>query len=237
MKEKGKWVIQSALDYAKICNAVYEGVHATLYKGEQVACGVTAPRGNNNPASARPSVSPVAFLTAAKKAGMKRFDAYAHNPYYGVPTETPTTQPPGTRSGQAPTAITLANIDILIAAVGHLYGPRPIWITEYGYQTNPPDPAFRRLLGETGEVPDPGVRDRAEEPADRPDALVPRPGRAECRRLAVGADHDRRHTQAGVQRVPAPPALAESSDAGSILFRSSSSRYRRSMSSIRRSTA
>ena len=93
------------------------GVHATLYKGEQVACGVTAPRGNNNPASARPSVSPVAFLTAAKKAGMKTFDAYAHNPYYGVPTETPTTRPPGTQSGQAPTAITLANINVLIAAV------------------------------------------------------------------------------------------------------------------------
>ena len=73
---------------------------------------------------------------------MKTFDAYAHNPYYGVPTETPTTRPPGTRSGQAPTAITLANIDILIAAVGHLYGRRPIWITEYGYQTNPPDPHF-----------------------------------------------------------------------------------------------
>ena len=142
VKEKGKWVIQSARDYAKICNAVYEGVHATLYKGEQVACGVTAPRGNNNPASARPSVSPIAFLTAAKKAGMKKFDAYAHNPYYGVPTETPTTRPPGTRSGGTPTAITLANIDILIAAVGHLYGARPIWITEYGYQTNPPDPHF-----------------------------------------------------------------------------------------------
>jgi hypothetical protein len=142
VKEQGEWVIQSARDYAKICNAVYDGVHATLFKGEQVACGVTAPRGNNNPASARPSVSPVAFLTAAKKAGMKRFDAYAHNPYYGVPTETPTTRPPGTKSGGTPTAITLANIDILIAAVGHLYGARPIWITEYGYQTNPPDPHF-----------------------------------------------------------------------------------------------
>jgi hypothetical protein len=142
VKEKGKWVIQSARDYAKICNAVYAGVHSTLYKGEQVACGVTAPRGNNNPASARPSVSPVAFLTAAKKAGMKRFDAYAHNPYYGVPTETPTTRPPGTKSGGLPTAITLANINILIAAVGHLYGARPIWITEYGYQTNPPDPHY-----------------------------------------------------------------------------------------------
>jgi len=142
VREGGKWAIASARSYAKICNAVYEGVHDTLYKGEQVACGVTAPRGNNNPSSARPSVSPIAFLTAAKKAGMKTFDAYAHNPYYGIPTETPTTKPPSTHSGGAPTAITLANINLLIAEVGRLYGKRPLWITEYGYQTDPPDQAF-----------------------------------------------------------------------------------------------
>ena len=41
-----------------------------------------------------------------------------------------------------PTAITLANLNILIAAVSHLYGPRRFWITEYGYQTKPPDPVF-----------------------------------------------------------------------------------------------
>jgi hypothetical protein len=73
---------------------------------------------------------------------MKTFDAYAHNPYYGVPTETPTTKPPSTRSGRAPTAVTLANIETLIAEVGRLYGRRPLWITEYGYQTKPPDSQF-----------------------------------------------------------------------------------------------
>jgi hypothetical protein len=142
VKRGGKWVIQSARDYARICNAIYRGVHATMYRGEKVACGVTAPRGNNNPRSARPSVSPVAFLTAAKKTGMRTFDAYAHNPYYGVPSETPTTRPPALRPGTAPTAITLANINVLIAAVGRLYGPRHLWITEYGYQTKPPDFVF-----------------------------------------------------------------------------------------------
>ena len=142
VRSGGKWVIQSAVTYAKICNAVYNGVHATLFKGEQVACGVTGPRGNNNPTSSRPSVSPIAFLVAAKKAGMKTFDAYAHNPYYGVPTETPTTRPPSTRSGQAPTAVTLANIDTLTKELTRLYGPRRLWITEYGYQTNPPDEQF-----------------------------------------------------------------------------------------------
>jgi hypothetical protein len=142
VKSGGKWVIQSAKTYAKICNAVYGGVHATMYKDEKVACGVTAPRGNNNPRSARPSVSPVAFLVAAKQAGMKTFDAYAHNPYYGVPTETPTTRPPSFRPGAAPTAITLANINVLLATISRLYGPRHLWITEYGYQTKPPDPVF-----------------------------------------------------------------------------------------------
>ena len=142
VKAGGEWVIQSAKDYAKICNAIYGGIHATMYRGEKVACGVTAPRGNNNPRSTRPSVSPVAFLVAARKAGMKTFDAYAHNPYYGVPTETPTTRPPSLRPGAAPTAITLANINVLLASISRLYGPRHLWITEYGYQTKPPDEVF-----------------------------------------------------------------------------------------------
>jgi hypothetical protein len=142
VKRGGKWVIQSARDYARICNAIYGGVHATMYRGEKVACGVTAPRGNNNPRSIRPSVSPIAFLTAAKKAGMRTFDAYAHNPYYGVPSETPSTRPLSPRPGVAPTAITLANINVLVAAVSRLYGPRHLWITEYGYQTDPPDSVF-----------------------------------------------------------------------------------------------
>jgi len=128
--------IVSGREYAAICNAVVAGVKGTLIKGEQVACGVTAPRGNNNPNSARPSVSPLAFLRAMKKAGARGFDAYAHHPYYGDPSETPTT-PPAAR-----TAVTLGNIKMLESEVARLYGRLPIWITEYGYQTNPPDDVF-----------------------------------------------------------------------------------------------
>jgi len=138
------WTIQSAVDYAKICSAVYNGVHATLASAERVGCGGTAPRGNNNPSTARASVSPLAFLRAVKKAGLKSFDAWAHHPYYGTPTETPTTKPV-TAKGAPPTAITLANLGDLIKEVTRLYGNKRIWITEYGYQTNPPD----RLFGVT----------------------------------------------------------------------------------------
>jgi hypothetical protein len=135
-KVKGRWVVQSAVDYAKICNSIYSGVKTTLLKGEKVGCGVTAPRGNNSPKSSRPSVSPLAFLRAAKRAGMKRFDAYAHHPYYGSRLETPKAKP------KAKTAVGLGNINDLIKELTRLYGKKRLWITEYGYQTNPPDRVF-----------------------------------------------------------------------------------------------
>ena len=44
------------------------------------------------------------------------------------------------RAGLSPaTAVTLGNIGDLIKVVTQLYGNKRIWITEYGYQTNPPD--------------------------------------------------------------------------------------------------
>jgi hypothetical protein len=131
----GRWVIQSAADYAKICTAVYNGVHRTLIRGERVACGATAPRGNNEPTSLRPTVSPLAFMRALKRAGLRRFDAFAHHPYYGRKTEAPSSRP-------APTAVTMGNINVLIAELTRLWGNKRLWITEYGYQTNPPDRAF-----------------------------------------------------------------------------------------------
>jgi polysaccharide biosynthesis protein PslG len=126
--------------YAQICNAVYLGVHATNFAGEQVACGATGPRGNNQARSSRPSMSPLAFMRAARKAGMRKMDAYAHHPYYGSRRETPAT--PG-RSG----AVTLGNIRSLISLSNRLFGRKPIWITEYGFQT-PPDRLFAVSFGE-----------------------------------------------------------------------------------------
>jgi hypothetical protein len=130
------WAIQSAADYARICNAVVDGIRTTMLRGQRIACGVTAARGNNNPNGAKPSVSPLAFLRAMKKAGARGFDAYAHHPYYGAPSETPATPSPG-RGG-----VTLGNIDALVSELTRLYGNKRIWLTEYGYQTNPPDDVF-----------------------------------------------------------------------------------------------
>jgi hypothetical protein len=135
----GRWVIQSAIDYARICNAIVDGIHGTLLRGEEVACGDTSPRGNNAPTSSRPTTSPIAFLRAMKAAGASGFDAYAHHPYASSPSETPTTRP------RARTAVSFGNLDDMIKVVTQLYGRKPIWIDEYGYETNPPD----HMLGVT----------------------------------------------------------------------------------------
>jgi len=131
---KRKWVNQGAIDYKNICEAIYAGVHAARVSGDKVGCGLTAPRGNNNPGEPRASVSPLAFLKAVHAAGLKHFDAWAHHPYPLSPAETPTSK------GNAGTSITLGNIQTLIDQVTKYYGNKPIWITEYGWQTKPPDP-------------------------------------------------------------------------------------------------
>ena len=130
------WRPQSAFDYAKICSAVWAGVHSTRLRGEKVACGATGPRGNDAPRSSRPSTSPLVFLTWLRRAGLKRFDAYAHHPYYTNRLERPGTVPSSKKS------VTLGNIQVLIAKLDALYGRKRLWITEYGYQTRPPDRFF-----------------------------------------------------------------------------------------------
>ena len=124
----------SPRSYAKICSAIWTGVHFTSFAGEKVGCGATGPRGNNQARSSRPSMSPLAFMAAARKAGMKHLDAYAHHPYYGRPNESPAARPGGS-------AVTLGNIGVLIKQANKLFRRKPIWITEYGYQT-PPDRQF-----------------------------------------------------------------------------------------------
>ena len=133
---KGRYKPVSPGIYAQMCNAIWSGIHLTGLAGEKVACGVTAPRGNNSGQQPRSSLSPIPFLRGMKRAGAK-FDVYAHHPYYQHPSESPRTPPP-----LRGTAVTLGNISVLMKELSRLYGPKRVWITEYGYQTNPPDKDF-----------------------------------------------------------------------------------------------
>ncbi len=186
-KVNGKPVIQSAIDYAKICNAVVKGVRKTTLGASKVACGVTGPRGNNNPNSARPAVSPLPFLRAMKKAGAKGFDAYAHHPYYGAPRETPSTPPPPGIHGNA------ADRDHARQhQPAHSRGDAPVREqADLDHRVRLPDeparPDLRRLVPEPVALPDAGLRDRQAESADRHVPLVPAARRARSASTRAGS--------------------------------------------------
>jgi len=135
-KVHGRWFPQSAYSYVRICNAIYNGVHGVQHSAAKVACGGTDPRGNNQPRSGRPSIAPLAFLRSVKTYGLRRFDAWAHHPYASRPTESPTSKPKGKNT------VILGNLGDLTKELTRLYGNKRIWITEYGYQTRPPDKTF-----------------------------------------------------------------------------------------------
>jgi hypothetical protein len=143
-KVHGKWRPESAYQYARICNAIYAGIHAGA-SGEKVACGVTDPRGNDNAGSSRASIDPLSFLIAAHKFGMKKFDVYAHNPYASAGNEAPSYVPRGKTSRR----IQMGNIGLLLTQISKFYGAKHLWITEYGYQSSPPD---HTILGTTKQA-------------------------------------------------------------------------------------
>jgi hypothetical protein len=112
----------------RLLNPAYAAIHKAR-PGALVAGGVTAPRASTG------GMSPVAWIDGMAAAGAN-LDAYAHNPYSLNRAETPFTG----GCGQCD-VLTLATIDRLVARVGRAFGPgKRIWLTEFGYQTNPPDP-------------------------------------------------------------------------------------------------
>jgi hypothetical protein len=115
----------------RLLNPGYAALHAAT-RGVRVAGGVTAPR------AASDGVSPVAWIRAMA-AAKARLDAYAHHPY---PVR-PQTETPWTGACRHCSTITMAELERLLREVRRNFGAKRIWLTEYGYQTNPPD----RTLG------------------------------------------------------------------------------------------
>jgi hypothetical protein len=114
---------------SRLLNPAYTVLHREI-PGAQVGTGGTAPRAGTG------GVSPLGWLDGLH-AAHARFDAYAHNPYPLSPQETPSTGACGHC-----TTVTLASMSRLITKLDGYFGKKPIWLTEYGYQTSPPDRNF-----------------------------------------------------------------------------------------------
>jgi hypothetical protein len=117
---------RAAIYVQHLLNPGYDGIHAVLPHA-QVGGGVTAPRAGLG------GVAPVVWLHGMARARAK-LDAYAHHPYPLRPGETPSSG--GCKNCPS---ITMATVPKLLILVRRYFGPKPVWLTEYGYQTNPPD--------------------------------------------------------------------------------------------------
>jgi hypothetical protein len=114
-----------------LLNPAYASLHQAS-SANVVAGGVTSPRRTPS------GMSPLAFMQGMK-AAHARLDAYAQNPYPVSPGETPFHTTCSSCS-----VLTMASLPAIRADVTRIFGAaKPLWLTEYGYQTNPPD----RLLG------------------------------------------------------------------------------------------
>jgi hypothetical protein len=122
-----------AVYVTRLLNPAYIAIHSAI-SGVQVGGGATAPR------AATGGVSPVAWI-AGMHAAHARLDAYAHNPY---PLD-PRRETPFAGGCSYCSTLTMATLKRLEALVARDFGHARIWLTEYGYQTNPPD----HLLGVT----------------------------------------------------------------------------------------
>jgi hypothetical protein len=121
--------------YKSLFFAGDRALRQTGHGGDQIYLGETAPLGSKQKTNRSP-MGPKIFLAALFR-GNKRFPVtgYAHHPY--TKKRSPLTRDP------SPGAITVANLGDLESLLDHSGNVRPglpIISTEFGYESNPPDP-------------------------------------------------------------------------------------------------
>jgi hypothetical protein len=111
----------------RLLNPAYALLHRASRRNI-VAGGVTSPRKTAS------GMSPSTFMTGMRAAHAK-LDAYGANPYPSTARETPFTDPCSWCK-----TLTMAHLPEIRRLVTKLFGKKkPLWLTEYGVQTNPPD--------------------------------------------------------------------------------------------------
>ncbi len=152
----GRRVITAARIYRDLARSGFAGLRATGHGSDTLLLGETAPIGRASGTLARRPTTPLEFIralfcisasghkltgTSARLAGCRgvtklRVNGFAHHPYW---------RGAGRPSSILPGEITISNASKLKrllsqgAKAGRIPGGLPIWYTEFGFQTNPPD--------------------------------------------------------------------------------------------------
>jgi aryl-phospho-beta-D-glucosidase BglC (GH1 family) len=121
-------------NYAKLYAAAYAGIKAGNPRA-LVGIGETSARGSDKAQGIRPEHSPGKFAELVAKANPRlKFDAWSHHPYPSNPNSPPT------QLVKWPN-VSLASLPRFDNSLKEWFNRKsvPIWITEYGHQTKPPD--------------------------------------------------------------------------------------------------
>jgi hypothetical protein len=121
-------------NYAKLAAAAYTGIKAGNPRA-QIAIGETSARGSDKATGLRPTHSPGKFAELVAKANPRlKFDAWSHHPYPFNPNSRPT------QVVKWPN-VSLASLPRFDQSLKGWFrrSSVPIWVTEYGHQTRPPD--------------------------------------------------------------------------------------------------
>ena len=127
-----RWLrpVSPSVYVSRLLNPAYRAIKQ-VSPGARIGGGVTAPRGGSGGMSPSPSCAAWtarAVASTPTRTIRTRCDPRRHRP------------PAGARIARP---VTLATLERLLTAVGRAFPSARVWLTEYGYQTNPPD----RLLG------------------------------------------------------------------------------------------
>jgi hypothetical protein len=154
-RQGDRWVVDSARSYRELMNAAYPAIKRIAPRS-LVLVGATFQAGTDRPGSAASPVAPLRFLRElacvskdlrpVHDGGCRGFrpllgDGWSHHPY--SPGVTPDHADPD------PDHVDIAGLGRLTGMLDHLYLERrtvsrmPVYVTEFGYETNPPDPTAR----------------------------------------------------------------------------------------------
>jgi hypothetical protein len=168
--KNGRKVAFAARRYRELVLSAIAGLHRSGHGSDQILLGETAPIGRTSGTLARRPIPPVEFIrelfclnsglrrmtgSQAASAGCRRparfrVSGFAHHPYTRGGSQPPLAR---TLPGEI-TISTAARLKRLLAAgakARRLPGNLPIWYTEFGYQTNPPDRLFGVTLEQQAE--------------------------------------------------------------------------------------
>jgi hypothetical protein len=132
--KKTVFTIVGPANYAKLYKAAYAGIKSgnSLAK---VAIGETSARGRDKPlGGVSASLAPGTFAKYLAKVHGLKFDAWAHHPYPTSPNLPPL------QKVRYPN-VTLSTLPTFEKDLKkYFHRSVPVWITEYGHETKPPDP-------------------------------------------------------------------------------------------------